>query len=288
MAIGDAAAAAGLAVFPASQDLRKGYENDNIRGDELANHKTAGTHAFDKITGIATLPQLPAIPFSKMTGAAAVAQLPAIPFSKMTGQASAAQIPALPASQITAGQFAAARIPAAVTLETINTTTDQGLSVIGNLNVDSLNILDEGVILGTLPVTSSRPPNLYAAQASDGQPVGRLFRSTVNVSSRRYKTDITAADVNPEAVLGIQAKYYRLIELGDDGPQLFGMIAEDLHDAGLPECVIYDDEGRPDGINYAQWGVVVHQVTQWLYALLRDQQNTLEVVLERLARLEKS
>lgn len=36
MANGDAAAAAGLATFPASQDLREGYDNDNIRGDELA------------------------------------------------------------------------------------------------------------------------------------------------------------------------------------------------------------------------------------------------------------
>ncbi len=36
MAIGDAAAAAGLEVFPATQDKRLGYENDNYRGDEIA------------------------------------------------------------------------------------------------------------------------------------------------------------------------------------------------------------------------------------------------------------
>jgi hypothetical protein len=36
MAVGDAAAAAGLKVFPSSQDRRLGYENDNYRGDELA------------------------------------------------------------------------------------------------------------------------------------------------------------------------------------------------------------------------------------------------------------
>lgn len=36
MAIGDAAAAAGLATFPSTQDKRLGYENDNKRGDELA------------------------------------------------------------------------------------------------------------------------------------------------------------------------------------------------------------------------------------------------------------
>jgi hypothetical protein len=51
MANGDKAAAAGLAVFAASQDARLGYDNDNVRGDELATHLTTGTHAWSKITG---------------------------------------------------------------------------------------------------------------------------------------------------------------------------------------------------------------------------------------------
>lgn len=36
MANGDAAAAAGLQVFASTQDVRQGYDNDNIRGDEIA------------------------------------------------------------------------------------------------------------------------------------------------------------------------------------------------------------------------------------------------------------
>lgn len=36
MANGDEAAAKGLAVFAGTQDRRKGYDNDNIRGDEIA------------------------------------------------------------------------------------------------------------------------------------------------------------------------------------------------------------------------------------------------------------
>jgi hypothetical protein len=51
MAIGDTAAAAGLVVYPATQDARLGYENDNQRGDELATHMTAGTHHWTQITG---------------------------------------------------------------------------------------------------------------------------------------------------------------------------------------------------------------------------------------------
>jgi hypothetical protein len=41
MAIGDAAAAAGLEVVPATQDIRLGYARINQKGDELAAEKTA-------------------------------------------------------------------------------------------------------------------------------------------------------------------------------------------------------------------------------------------------------
>jgi hypothetical protein len=41
MAIGDAAAAAGLIVYPGTQDARLGYQNDNQRGDDIANLGTA-------------------------------------------------------------------------------------------------------------------------------------------------------------------------------------------------------------------------------------------------------
>jgi hypothetical protein len=43
MAIGDAAAAAGLEVVPATQDIRLGYARINQKGDELAAEKTART-----------------------------------------------------------------------------------------------------------------------------------------------------------------------------------------------------------------------------------------------------
>jgi hypothetical protein len=53
MANGDKAAAAGLEVFAATQDARLGYDNDNIRGDELADHMTSGTHTQAQIIGLA-------------------------------------------------------------------------------------------------------------------------------------------------------------------------------------------------------------------------------------------
>ncbi|MCU1439999.1 MAG: hypothetical protein JWP85_996 [Rhodoglobus sp.] len=66
MAIGDAAAAAGLEVVPSTQDLKQGYARINQKGDELAAEMTAraaadtalGTSKFDaaKIIYSATTP----------------------------------------------------------------------------------------------------------------------------------------------------------------------------------------------------------------------------------------
>lgn len=51
MATGDLAASAGLSVFPGTQDARLGYDNDNVRGDEIADHILNGGHDWSKITG---------------------------------------------------------------------------------------------------------------------------------------------------------------------------------------------------------------------------------------------
>lgn len=52
---GDLADLAGLEVFLATQDIREGYNNDNIRGDEIADHILNGGHDAAKITGLSTL-----------------------------------------------------------------------------------------------------------------------------------------------------------------------------------------------------------------------------------------
>jgi hypothetical protein len=41
MAVGDKAAAKGLQVYPPNQKVGLGYQNDNQRGDELADEMTA-------------------------------------------------------------------------------------------------------------------------------------------------------------------------------------------------------------------------------------------------------
>lgn len=101
---------------------------------------------------------------------------------------------------------------------------------------------------------------------------GQLLRST---SSRRYKQDIETAQVDPAAVLSLEPRTWRdRAQVADDPDtdrRYVGFIAEELDEAGLGQFVEYDDQGRPDAIQYDRLSaallVVVKQQQQQLDAL---------------------
>ena len=77
--------------------------------------------------------------------------------------------------------------------------------------------------------------------ASDGQ----LRRST---SSLRYKNTINDATHGLTELLTLRPVTYKG---NDDGDTIFGgLIAEEVHDAGLTEFVTYNDDGEPDALAY--------------------------------------
>ena len=98
-------------------------------------------------------------------------------------------------------------------------------------------------------------------------------------SSRTKKQDIVEANLDPAAILSIEPKLFRYIkaveELGDAAPVELGMIAEDLHDAGLTHFVDYDDDGTIQGIHYSMY------VTA-LQAVVRDQAARIAEIERRL------
>jgi len=102
-------------------------------------------------------------------------------------------------------------------------------------------------------------------------------------SSRRYKTDIRDAEVDPAAVLSLSGRTWRdkaLVEADPDTEaRSVGFIAEELDAAGLTEFVDYDPEGRPDAIQY-------DRLTVALLAVAKDQQRQLDDLTARLDRLE--
>ena len=74
---------------------------------------------------------------------------------------------------------------------------------------------------------------------------GHLRRST---SSRKYKNTINDATHGLTELLNLRSVTYKG---NNDGDTIFGgLIAEEVHDAGLTEFVQYDDDGEPDALAY--------------------------------------
>jgi hypothetical protein len=73
---------------------------------------------------------------------------------------------------------------------------------------------------------------------------GVLQRST---SSARYKTAVE--DYAPVGFDMLRPVTFEALN-DNSGTRYAGLIAEDVHDAGLVEFVAYDDEGRPDSLHY--------------------------------------
>lgn len=107
---------------------------------------------------------------------------------------------------------------------------------------------------------------------------GLLARVT---SSRRYKADIAPAEIDPAKVLRAEGRtWVDKDRAGDpDAPRHVGFIAEELHEAGLAEFVEYDDEGRPDAIQYDRLSV-------GLLSVVKAQQAQLDALSARLDALE--
>jgi hypothetical protein len=98
-------------------------------------------------------------------------------------------------------------------------------------------------------------------------------------SSRTRKQDIVTAAIDPKAVLSIEPKFFRYIKevelRGDEAPIEVGMIAEDLHDAGLTHFVDYNDDGSIQGIHYTTYVVA-------LQAVVRDLSDRLQKIEDKL------
>ena len=95
-----------------------------------------------------------------------------------------------------------------------------------------------------------RVPTIYSSTTGSGANVnvasdGRFERST---SSRRYKNTIKDATHGLTDLLKLRSITYKG---NNNGDTIFGgLIAEEVHDAGLTEFVQYDDDGKPDALSY--------------------------------------
>ena len=81
-------------------------------------------------------------------------------------------------------------------------------------------------------------------------------------SSSREKKNIEPLGYTAEQILLVEPKQYHYNAEADTDPKHAGMIAEDMHDAGLTAFVSYDKEGLPASINYEFYVAALQQVVR--------------------------
>ena len=90
---------------------------------------------------------------------------------------------------------------------------------------------------------------------------GHVRRST---SSRKYKNTITDATHGLTELLKLKSVTFKG---NDDGDTVFGgLIAEDVHDAGLTEFVQYNKDNEPDALAYGNMVALCVKAIQELTA----------------------
>jgi len=130
-----------------------------------------------------------------------------------------------------------------------------GLNRFGIDGHDGLEVRDPSASFATrLQIDASgdlRVQRIYDNTTSGGANVrvqsdGLMQRDT---SSRRYKNTITDATHGLADLNKLRSVTYKG---NNDGDTIFGgLIAEEVHDAGLTEFVEYDDQNRPDALRYS-------------------------------------
>lgn len=149
----------------------------------------------------------------------------------------------------------------------------------GNVSIGGITTLggetrQQGHLIFPSPPGTSMQANVYMNPTN-----GVIARSS---SSRRYKRNIEDWEIDPEVVLRLQPRRWQAVtpmpgETEDDW--FVGMVAEEVEEAGLPELVSYDAEGRADGLHYPNVGVA-HQ------AVLRKHEDDIAQLIARVEELE--
>lgn len=139
-----------------------------------------------------------------------------------------------------------------------------GLTASGELHGDT-------VYVDSVPTTASAA-NTFMGSA------GQLQKST---SSKRYKKNIRNAGLSVDAILALKPRRFQSRSPSDGDGWFVGFVAEEAHDLGLTEFVVYDAEDRPDGFAYPAF-------TAALQAVCQSQQTQIDALTARIVALEAS
>jgi hypothetical protein len=151
------------------------------------------------------------------------------------------------------------------------TSSDIAIRVRDSSAVDMFYVRNDGLIC--TGARTSSPYNFTTASAANMfvDSSGFLYRST---SSLKYKTDVQDTTHGLEKVMALRPVTYKG---KNDGDTVFGgLIAEEVHAAGLTEFVQYADDGTPDALAYGN-------MVSLAFKAIQEQQAMIESLRQRLS-----
>jgi hypothetical protein len=117
---------------------------------------------------------------------------------------------------------------------------------------------------GTDNTTTASAANVFIG--TDSSSVASVFQRST--SSRKYKTEIQDANFGLADVAKLRPVTYKGI---NDGDKIFGgLIAEEVHDAGLKMFVQYNEEGEPDSLAYTHMVALCVKAIQEQQTIIND------------------
>jgi hypothetical protein len=120
---------------------------------------------------------------------------------------------------------------------------------------------------------------------------GKLGRSNLNGSSRRFKHDIRPMDKTSEILFALKPVSFRYNKEYDAAQRLsFGLIAEQVAEVA-PDLVGHDKQGEPDSVRYEQINAMLlneflkeHRKVQQLEVAANQQRNEFEATIAELRK----
>jgi hypothetical protein len=146
------------------------------------------------------------------------------------------------------------RLPGSTAVISFNTTGDTG--------VGSYNIVSQT----NFQIRNAEGAQVFVMNQSGDLTIGGTFTEQ---SSIRYKENVKSIPSVSQKMEQLDAVSYN--KIGSNQEEI-GLIAEDVAEL-FPEVVKYDNEGRPDGVNYSRLSVILLKAVQELTERVNKLEN---------------